>query len=65
MFLLGNRVKGGLHGAAPSLTDLDNANLRFTTDFRSVYATVLESWLEASAADVLGQRFDQLDLFAV
>jgi uncharacterized protein (DUF1501 family) len=65
MFLLGNRVKGGLHGAAPSLTDLDNANLRYTTDFRSVYATVLESWLEASATDVLGQRFDQLDLFAV
>jgi uncharacterized protein (DUF1501 family) len=65
MFLLGNKVKGGIHGEPPSLTDLDDANLRFTVDFRSVYASVLESWLEASAKDVLGQAFEPLDLFAV
>ncbi len=65
MFLLGNRVKGGLHGDAPSLTNLDNGNLQFSVDFRSVYAGVLESWLEASAKDVLGQQFEPLDLFSV
>jgi uncharacterized protein (DUF1501 family) len=65
MFLIGNQIKAGLHGDTPSLTDLDNANLRYTVDFRSVYASVLESWLEASATDVLGQRFEALDLFTV
>src|SRR6195256_4422920 len=40
MFLLGAPVKGGLYGQQPSLTALDNGNLKFTTDFRSVYASV-------------------------
>jgi uncharacterized protein (DUF1501 family) len=42
------------------LTDLDNGNMRFTTDFRSVYATVLEKWLESPSREVLGKQFDQL-----
>jgi uncharacterized protein (DUF1501 family) len=63
MFLLGSSVKGGFRGEPPSLTELDDGNLRFTTDFRSVYATILERWLEAPADAILGQRFDQLDLF--
>jgi uncharacterized protein (DUF1501 family) len=46
MFLLGAGVKGGLYGDPPSLTDLDAGDLRYTTDFRDVYATLL--------ADVLG-----------
>src|SRR5256712_4543314 len=40
MFLLGAPVKGGLYGEPPSLSALDNGNLKFTTDFRSVYASV-------------------------
>jgi len=64
MMLLGNKVKGGLYGEPPSLSNLDNGNLRFTTDFRSVYATVLERWLEAPADPILKGRFDQLDVFA-
>jgi uncharacterized protein (DUF1501 family) len=64
MFLVGNAVKGGFHGDPPNLTNLDNGNLIFTTDFRSVYATVLERWLQAPADDVLGGRFDQLSLIA-
>jgi hypothetical protein len=39
------RYKGGVYGEHPSLTDLDNGDLKFATDFRSVYATVLERWL--------------------
>ena len=62
MFLIGNSVNGGFHGEPPSLTSLDNGNLRFTTDFRSVYATVIEAWLQASSADILGAQFPQLDL---
>lgn len=60
MFVLGKAVKGGFFGEPPSLTDLDNGNMRFTTDFRSVYATVLEKWLESPAKEVLGKQFDQL-----
>jgi uncharacterized protein (DUF1501 family) len=62
MFLLGKRVRGGAYGEPPSLTDLDNGNLRYTTDFRSVYATVMERWLGAPAKAVLGGEFKQLGL---
>lgn len=64
MILLGGGVKGGFYGEPPSLTKLDKGNLRFTVDFRSVYATVLERWLQAPADDLLGGRFDQLNLLA-
>ena len=39
-FVMGGKVKGGLHGAYPSLSDLQDGDLRHTVDFRSVYATV-------------------------
>jgi uncharacterized protein (DUF1501 family) len=58
LFVLGNRVQGGVYGEPPDLNHLDNAgNLLHTTDFRSVYATVLERWLGAPAAAVLGGDF--------
>lgn len=60
MFVAGTPVEGGLYGEAPGLRGLANGNLRFTTDFRSVYATVLEGWLGAPSDLVLGQRFEQL-----
>ena len=62
MFLLGAPVKGGLYGSEPSLTALDNGNLKFTTDFRSVYAAVLQDYLNAPAADLLGGTFETLKL---
>jgi uncharacterized protein (DUF1501 family) len=50
-FCVGRGVRGGFYGGYPNLADLDgNGNLRFTVDFRSVYATVLERWLGLSAA---------------
>src|SRR3954447_16261823 len=64
LFVLGGAVKGGFYGAPPNLTNLDDGNLRFTTDFRSVYATVLERWLKAPSDGVLGGRFDQLNFVA-
>src|SRR2546430_3329427 len=62
MFLLGAPVKGGLYGQQPSLNDLDNGNLKFSTDFRSVYASVLQGYLKAPASDLLGGNFEILPL---
>ena len=58
LFVLGDAVRGGVYGEPPSLNKLDNAgNLVYTTDFRSVYATVLEAWLGAPAQAILGGDF--------
>ena len=66
LFMMGPAVGGGLWGEAPDLGDLDRAgNLRHTTDFRQVYATVLERWLgidEAAVASALGGAFPALDV---
>jgi uncharacterized protein (DUF1501 family) len=62
MFLLGGRVKPGLFSKQPSLTDLDNGDLKFTIDFRSVYASVLEQWLRAPSQVVLGRKFSTLPI---
>jgi uncharacterized protein (DUF1501 family) len=63
-FVIGNKVKGGLYGTPPSLTDLVlGDNLANTTDFRQVYATLIDGWLSVDAVKVLGRRFDTLDLF--
>ncbi len=62
MFLLGPAIKGGLYGEEPSLSNLDNGNLKFTTDFRSVYASVLQNYLKAPASDLLGGTFELLPL---
>jgi len=59
MFVVGDPVRGGkLYGAQPSLGDLDSAgNLKFTVDFRSVYATILEKWLSADSRAILGNSY--------
>jgi uncharacterized protein (DUF1501 family) len=60
MFVAGGGVKGGIYGKAPSLEDLDAGDLKFSTDFRSVYATVLEDWLQTKAEPVLGAAYPKL-----
>jgi hypothetical protein len=60
LFILGGGVKPGLYGAYPSLTDLQDGDLKFNTDFRSVYATALEKWLGAPSEFVLGKKFPLL-----
>ncbi|MEM8488472.1 MAG: DUF1501 domain-containing protein, partial [Bacteroidota bacterium] len=66
LFVMGKDVNGGFFGDAPSLETLDNkGNLVHSTDFRSIYATVLESWLGVGAVavdDIFGQSFERLDL---
>lgn len=64
VFVIGDGVKGGLYGDHPSLTDLDDGDLKYTVDFRQVYATVLEDWLGMPHGDVLGAHFDGLGFVA-
>ncbi len=64
LFLAGGRIRPGLVGAHPSLTDLDGGAQKFHTDFRSVYATLLDRWLGFDSAAVLGRRFEPVDLLA-
>ena len=65
MFLFGKHVKGGFYGQPPSLTDLDDGNLKMTTDFRRVYGTAIKEWLGYDDAEtVLKGRFNTLGAFA-
>ena len=58
MLLIGNPVKGGMYGEAPSLTDLDSTgNLKYSVDFRSVYQEILGSHLGADPKEILGESF--------
>jgi len=67
-FLIGDQVAGGLYGEYPNLAPQaqDEGDVRPSTDFRAVYASVLEQFLDVEASDVLGSsaRFDQLPLKA-
>jgi len=60
MFLCGPMVEPGLHGSHPSLTDLDSGDLKHTTDFRRVYAAVLENWLGVESKGVLAGAYRPL-----
>lgn len=64
MFVLGGGAKAGIYGKHPSLTDLNNGDLIYNVDFRSVYATILERWLKAPSRAVLGRSFQQLPIIA-
>jgi uncharacterized protein (DUF1501 family) len=65
MMLLGGGVSGGLYGTAPDLRDTpgnptlesNNGDVRYQTDFRSVYARVLDNWLGANSQAVLDGDF--------
>jgi uncharacterized protein (DUF1501 family) len=61
IFMIGGKVKGGLWGAHPSLTDLEADSLKYHTDFRRVYATVLGRWLKLKNEKVVTPGFAPLD----
>jgi uncharacterized protein (DUF1501 family) len=64
MFVLGDKIKAGLHGHYPSLApaDLFNGDLQYNVDFRSVYAGLLEEWLKTKSEPILGRAFTPLPL---
>ncbi len=60
MFLVGGGIKGGVYGEHPSLDTLDNGDTRFTTDFRSVYATIVEKWFGRPSTGIIAGAFPTL-----
>ena len=70
MMAMGGRVNGGLYGTAPRLNpdpqnptlENDGDDVHFETDFRSVYAQVIDRWLGGSSQNVLGGNFARSDL---
>jgi uncharacterized protein (DUF1501 family) len=57
MYFVGDMIKPGLLGQHPSLTDLDEGDLKYNVDFRSVYAAVLEDWMGAPSEKILGHPY--------
>ena len=65
MFIVGKGLSGGLYGEYPSLTDLDEGDLKMTTDFRSVYATMMKEWMAYDdTKSVLRGDFPTLEIFS-
>jgi uncharacterized protein (DUF1501 family) len=62
VFVVGAGVKGGLVGTMPGLTDLEQGEPKMTTDFRQIYATLLDQWLHCPSEQVLGEKFKHLPL---
>jgi uncharacterized protein (DUF1501 family) len=64
LFVAGPAVGGGLVGRHPSLEDgdLDDGDLRHQIDFRQVYATLLDQWLQCDSRRVLGVEFEHIKL---
>ena len=56
MFIVGQRVKGSFYGRHPSLTDLDDGNMKMTTDFRRVYAARSNSSRRAFPSPAINKR---------
>jgi len=60
LFVMGKSIKGQLHGTSPSLNLKKNQDLEFSTDFRQVYATVLDKWFSCPTGQVLGKTYEPL-----
>jgi uncharacterized protein (DUF1501 family) len=62
-FAIGEHVKGGFYGTYPSLKPSDQeegGNLKFSTDFRSVYSTILDDWMGLNPAPIIGGTFEKV-----
>ena len=65
-FIIGDRVNGGLYAEYPSIDPADwlyGEDLKHTIDFRGIYGTVLEQWLNVEAAPIVGGGFEQIEPF--
>ena len=62
VFLLsGGLKKQGFYNNEPDLTNLDDGDLKYEVDFRQIYATILDRWMNADSNVVLNQSFDHLN----
>jgi uncharacterized protein (DUF1501 family) len=55
-------TKPGIYNESANLADLDEGDLKYHIDFRSIYATVLNRWLGANDAKILGSQFDYVNI---
>jgi len=63
-FVIGKPVTGGQYGAVPSLIDLDEGNLKFTTDYRRIYSTLIQGWMgHDHASTILKDQFSSIPMF--
>jgi uncharacterized protein (DUF1501 family) len=63
LFLAGAKLQTSIIGDHPKLTDLDDGDLKHQIDFRSVYATILQQWLDCSPETCLSKSYPLIDLF--
>lgn len=61
-FLIGGDVKAGALNDYPSLTDLQDGDLKHSIDYRQIYATILEDWFETKSKPILGKKYKTLDV---
>lgn len=64
VFIMGKGLKSNVFGSHPSLTDLDQGDLKFHTDYRSVYSDLLQNWLGIPSQKIVGGDFSPLGLFS-
>ncbi len=62
MFVIGDSIKGGLHGQPPDLSDLVDGDVRHKIDFRQVYSSLLDRWLGTPSAPILGSGYAPLEI---
>ena len=60
LFVMGSKVKGGLLGQTPELVTDAKKDLQYSTDFRGVYSSVLDKWLEADSSKILGDQYEHV-----
>jgi uncharacterized protein (DUF1501 family) len=62
MMIFGGKLKKqGIFNSAPNLRDLDSGDLKYQVDFRQVYGTILDKWLDVNNASILNKKFNSLD----
>ncbi len=64
VFVAGPRLVQGIHGTAPNLTDLDEGDVKMRIDFRQLYASILDRWLDVPSAQILSGNFEPLPLLS-
>ena len=62
VFVAGPKLAQGLHGTTPNLADLDEGDVKMAIDFRQIYASILDRWLDVPAAKILSGNFEPLPL---
>jgi uncharacterized protein (DUF1501 family) len=64
LFIISNSLKKpGINGLLPDLTDLDNGDLKYKIDFRSIYSELISKKLGVNANEIIQGDFDKIDLF--